>query len=69
MFFNGLKEKFVALWDSKEMIEVCGTPQVIKGLTMPARKEKFTIYKLHNLVYIDMCPTLEKSTVYNHIRS
>lgn len=35
---------------------------------MPAKKERLQIYKLENLIYIDLSPTLKKGTPYTHIR-
>ena len=67
--FVEVATKFANLWKSPESIEVAGTPQVIKGITMPARKEKLTIYRLANLVYIDLCPQLKKGTMYNYVIS
>lgn len=64
-----LASKFAKLWESAETIEVAGIPQVIKGIKLPARKEKLTIYRLENLVYIDLCPQLKKGCVYNYVRS
>ena len=64
-----LAPKFAKLWESAETIEVAGTPQVIKGIALPARKEKLTIYRLENLVYIDLCPQLKKACFYNYVRS
>lgn len=44
-------------------------PMVVKGITMPARKEKLTIHKHENLCVLDMSPSLRKGTVYQHVRS
>ena len=40
----------------------------IGGIAMPARKERFTVYKVENLTYIDLSPTLKKGTNYAYLR-
>lgn len=69
-FSDLLAPKFSEWSKHTETVEVAGAaPLVIKGISMPARKEKLTIYKHENLVYIDLSPTLCKATVYQHVRS
>ena len=47
-----------------EQVEVLGQVAVIKGIQMPARKEKLTVYKMDNFVFVELTPSLKSNTVY-----
>jgi len=40
----------------------------VNGIVLPARKERLTVYRVENLTYIDLSPTLIKSTIYAYLR-
>jgi len=69
LVFSQNAAKYNALKESNETLEIAGEAQMIKGIKMPARKEKYSYSKVDNLTYIDLMPSFaSKGSLYKYIR-
>jgi len=69
LVFSQNSAKYNTLKENSQTLEIAGEAQVIKGIKMPARKEKYTYYRVDNLTYIDMMPSFaSKGSLYKYVR-